>query len=96
MTEKTLPLPDGTDAVHAGVPRARADRSLSPAIVQTATYTFADTDDLERFQSGEDPDPDRQRVMRKGPRDLTLKHARKLAAEVSAMLVAGGIHERIQ
>src|SRR3954467_14605450 len=60
------PLPDGTDAVHAGVPSVRADHSVAPAVVQTATYAFADTADLERFQSGNDPDPERQEYGRYG------------------------------
>jgi cystathionine gamma-synthase len=39
---------------------------VAPAIVQTATYTFTDTADLERFQSGQDPDPERQEYGRYG------------------------------
>lgn len=63
---KSSRLPDGTDAVHAGVPRARLERGVAPAIAQTATYTFADTAELERFQRGEDPDPERQEYGRYG------------------------------
>ncbi len=53
------PLPTSTDAVHAGVRFERPDHTLAPSIAQTATYTFADSNDLERFMRGEDPDPGR-------------------------------------
>jgi cystathionine gamma-synthase len=59
-------LPDSTDAVHAGAARARPDHALAPAVAQTATYTFADTADLERFHSGGDADPERQEYGRYG------------------------------
>jgi cystathionine gamma-synthase len=59
-------LPDGTDAVHAGVNPEQASHALAPAIVQTATYTFRDTADLERYLAGEDDDPDREEYGRYG------------------------------
>jgi cystathionine gamma-synthase len=37
------PTRDGTTAVHGGEPRRRAHDALAHPIVQTATYTFADT-----------------------------------------------------
>lgn len=43
-----------TEAVHAGVPRDRPDHVLTPAIAQTATYTFRDTAELERYKRGDD------------------------------------------
>lgn len=43
-----------------------------------------------------DPDPDRQRIVLKGKRDLTLNHARKIAADVAAVLRAGGDNGRVQ
>ena len=52
-------LPTSTDAVHAGERFDRPDHTLAPSIAQTATYTFADSADLERFMRGEDPDPER-------------------------------------
>jgi cystathionine gamma-synthase len=52
-------LPTSTDAVHAGARRDRADHALAPSVAQTATYTFADSSDLERFMRGEDPDANR-------------------------------------
>jgi cystathionine gamma-synthase len=61
-----LALPTSTDAVHAGVREDRPDHVLAPAIAQTATYTFTDSADLERYQAGEDPDPERQEYGRYG------------------------------
>jgi cystathionine gamma-synthase len=55
-----------TDAVHAGKNRSRPNHALAPSIAQTATYTFADTADLERYMRGEDPDPDREEYGRYG------------------------------
>jgi len=55
-----------TDAVHAGTQPKRAHHTLTPAIAQTATYTFDDTADLERYMRGEDPDPDREEYGRYG------------------------------
>ncbi len=57
---KTFPAANGTAAVHAGTPETRPDHTLTPAIAQTATYTFRDTADLERYFAGRDDDPDRQ------------------------------------
>jgi cystathionine gamma-synthase len=57
---------DGTEAVHAGVPRARPDHALALPLAQTSTYTFRDSADLERYQHGDDPDPDRQEYGRYG------------------------------
>lgn len=58
MTEKRA-LPTSTDAVHRGSPRQRAAHPLAPSIVQSATYTFESSSDLERFMRGEDPDEGR-------------------------------------
>ncbi|MDI3289476.1 aminotransferase class I/II-fold pyridoxal phosphate-dependent enzyme [Polyangium sp. 15x6] len=52
-------LPTSTDSVHAGERVDRPHHTLAPSIALTATYTFADSDDLERFMRGEDPDPGR-------------------------------------
>jgi len=40
---------NSTVAVHAGAERPNAYHSLTPPVVQTATYTFADTQDLSDF-----------------------------------------------
>jgi cystathionine gamma-synthase len=64
--KKTFSTPNGTAAVHAGTPETRAGHSLAPAIAQTATYTFRDTAELERYFEGRDADPDRQEYGRYG------------------------------
>jgi cystathionine gamma-synthase len=46
-------LPTFTDAVHAGAARERPHHALALPIVQTATYTFASTEDLRRYHEGE-------------------------------------------
>ncbi len=88
-----MKLPDSTDAVHAGTPRARPDHALAPAVVQTATYTFADSADLERFQSGEDADPERQEYGRYG--NPTAREVEKRIAALDgaedALLFASGM-----
>jgi cystathionine beta-lyase/cystathionine gamma-synthase len=55
-----------TEAVHAGIPKQRPAHTLTPSIAQTATYTFEDTADLERYMRGEDPDPEREEYGRYG------------------------------
>lgn len=57
---------NGTDAVHAGVPSLRPHHALAPAIAQTATFTFDDSADLERYMRGEDPDREREEYGRYG------------------------------
>ncbi len=88
-----MKLPDSTDAVHAGTPRARPDHALAPAIAQTATYTFADSADLERFQSGEDADPERQEYGRYG--NPTVREVEQRVAALDggedALLFASGM-----
>ena len=88
-----MKLPDSTDAVHAGTPRARPDHALAPAVVQTATYTFADSADLERFQAGDDADPERQEYGRYG--NPTAREVEKRVAALDgaedALLFASGM-----
>jgi cystathionine gamma-synthase len=55
-----------TEAVHAGTRRGRPHHTLSPSIAQTATYTFRDTADLERYLRGEDADAHREEYGRYG------------------------------
>jgi cystathionine gamma-synthase len=55
-----------TDCVHAGEPRSRPNHALTAAIAQTATFTFDDSADLERYMRGEDADPDREEYGRYG------------------------------
>ncbi|HVU05127.1 MAG TPA: aminotransferase class I/II-fold pyridoxal phosphate-dependent enzyme [Polyangiaceae bacterium] len=65
MTDKKK-LASSTDAVHAGVPHPRPHHTLAPSIAQTATYTFTNTADLERYMRGEDADPEREEYGRYG------------------------------
>ncbi len=55
-----------TEAVHAGTDRKRPHHTLASSIAQTATFTFDDTADLERYMRGEDPDPEREEYGRYG------------------------------
>jgi cystathionine gamma-synthase len=68
----STPLPSSlavatkTDCVHAGELRTRPNHALTPGIAQTATYTFDDSSDLERYMRGDDVDPERQEYGRYG------------------------------
>src|SRR6186713_3201455 len=55
-----------TDSVHAGVPAGRPHNALALSIEATATFTFANTAELERYMRGEDPDPSREEYGRYG------------------------------
>ncbi len=66
MSDKPRTYPNSTDAVHAATPHVRPHYTLAPGIAQTATYTFADTEDLERYMRGEDPDANREEYGRYG------------------------------
>ncbi|MBK7579367.1 MAG: aminotransferase class I/II-fold pyridoxal phosphate-dependent enzyme [Myxococcales bacterium] len=57
---------NSTESVHAGTDPVRAHHTLTPSIAQTATYTFDDTADLERYMRGEDQDPAREEYGRYG------------------------------
>jgi cystathionine gamma-synthase len=87
------PRPTGTDAVHAGTPDRRPAHTLAPSIAQTATFTFADTADLERYFSGADPDRDREEYGRYGNptvREMERRVAALDGAE-DALLFASGM-----
>ncbi len=55
-----------TDAVHAGDDRFKPCDALAMPIVQTATYTFADTAEVVSYTSGNHPNPDRGEYGRYG------------------------------
>jgi len=55
-----------TESVHAGTPATRPHHALALSIEPTATYTFANTAELERYMRGEDPDPEREEYGRYG------------------------------
>ena len=66
MSKDDKPASTSTDAVHAGCAQHRPHNTLAPGIAQTATFTFRDTADLERYMRGQDPDPDREEYGRYG------------------------------
>jgi cystathionine gamma-synthase len=82
MTDKKRSLPTSTDAVHAGVSRNRPHHALVPGVAQTATYTFSDTADLERYMRGEDPDEQREEYGRYG--NPTVHELEKRVAQLEA------------
>lgn len=86
-------FPTSTDAVHAGVRDERPDHTLTAAVAQTATYTFRDSDDLERFMRGEDPDEGRLDYGRYG--NPTVREVEKRIAALDgtedALLFASGM-----
>jgi cystathionine gamma-synthase len=64
MTErKTI---TSTDAVHAGDPHRKSYDAVPMPIVQTATYTFADTAELVSYTEGRHPTADRGEYIRYG------------------------------
>lgn len=65
MSDKRKPA-TSTDAVHAGIPKPRPHHTLAASVAQTATFTFENTADLERYMRGEDADPDREEYGRYG------------------------------
>jgi cystathionine gamma-synthase len=93
-TVKTFPAPpNGTAAVHAGTPETRPSHTLTPSIAQTATYTFRDTAELERYFEGGDADPDRQEYGRYG-NPTVLEVERRVGAldgAEDALLFASGM-----
>jgi cystathionine gamma-synthase len=66
MSADKKTVASSTDSVHAGIPKARPHHALSLSIEPTATFTFADTAELERYMRGEDPDPEREEYGRYG------------------------------
>ena len=53
---KTFPAPNGTAAVHAGVRATRPDHGVTPSIVQTATFTWASSQELKDHFDGKTED----------------------------------------
>ncbi len=84
---------DGTIAVHGGESRARPHHALALGIAQTATYTFDDSADLERYMRGEDADADREEYGRYGNPTVREVERRLAALEGTddALLFASGM-----
>ena len=66
MSADKKTVANSTDSVHAGIPATRPHHSLGLSIEPTATFTFANTAELERYMRGEDPDPNREEYGRYG------------------------------
>src|SRR5258705_6963802 len=60
------PTASKPDCVPAGDPKGRPNHTLTAGIAQTATFTFDDSADLERYMRGEDADPEREEYGRYG------------------------------
>ena len=92
MSERHQKPVTSTDAVHAGIERARSHHTLTPSVAQTATYTFENTATLERYMRGEDPDPEREEYGRYGNptvRELELRVAALEGAEDAVAFSSG-------
>lgn len=92
MSEPKHKSISSTDAVHAGIERARSHHTLTPSIAQTATYTFENTATLERYMRGEDPDPEREEYGRYGNptvRELERRVAALEGAEDAVAFASG-------
>jgi cystathionine gamma-synthase len=96
---KPSQAPNGTTAIHGsllpgGVPaRERLAHAVAPPIVQTSTFAFAGTAELERYFEGRDPDPGRQEYGRYG-NPTVLEVERRVAAldrAEEALLFASGM-----
>ncbi|HXX70572.1 MAG TPA: aminotransferase class I/II-fold pyridoxal phosphate-dependent enzyme [Polyangiaceae bacterium] len=90
MTErKTI---TATDAVHAGDDKFKPYDSVPTPIVQTATYTFADSAEVAAYTSGKHSNPDRGEYVRYGNptvRAVELRLAALEGTEDAAMFASG-------
>lgn len=82
-----------TEAVHAGDDRFKPCDSLTMPIVQTATYTFADTAEVVAYTGGRHPNPDRGEYGRYGNPTVHAVERRLAALEGTedAALFASGM-----
>jgi cystathionine gamma-synthase len=83
---------NSTEVVHAGSPTSRANHALTSGIVQTATYTFENTETLERYMRGEDPDGEREEYGRYGNptvRELEVRLGKLERAEDAVAFASG-------
>jgi cystathionine gamma-synthase len=90
---KGEPSSTSTEAVHAGTPHHRPHNTLAPGIAQTATFTFRDSADLERYMRGQDPDIDREEYGRYGNPTVRELETRVAALECAddALAFASGM-----
>ncbi len=82
-----------TDAVHAGEARRNAFDAVSMPIVQTATYTFADTAELRAYTSGTHENADRGEYGRYGNPTVRAVERRVAALDrtADAVLLSSGM-----
>lgn len=81
---------DSTAAVHAGASAEHPHHAIAPGVAQTATFTFRDTADLERYMRGEDPDPEREEYGRYGNPTVRELERRVAALELAEDAAAFG------
>lgn len=86
-------LPNGTFAVHGGEKRAHAHHAVALPIVQSSTFSFENTADLQRFMAGSDTDPDRTEYARNtNPTVRAVEHrVAALDAAEDALLFSSGM-----
>lgn len=84
---------NSTASVHGGDSRKKAFSALAEPIVQTATYTFADTDEIVAFKSGEHAEPHREEYGRYGNPSCRAVEVRLAALEGTedALLFGSGM-----
>jgi cystathionine gamma-synthase len=82
-----------TEAVHAGEPRRNAYDAAAMPIVQTATYTFADTAEIRAYTSGTHENADRGEYGRYGNPTVRAVELRVAALERTgdALLLSSGM-----
>jgi cystathionine gamma-synthase len=82
-----------TDAVHAGEAKAKPYDAVPTPLVQTATYTFADTAEIAAYTSGRHPDAGRGEYGRYGNPTVRAVELRLAALEGTddAALFASGM-----
>ena len=88
-----------TEAVHAGEKRFRAHHSLTVPIVQTAVYTFADTDALVAYSEDHMfwDEPEREEYGRYGnPTVAAAEAAMRPLGPVGVVTVPTGARQRIR
>jgi cystathionine gamma-synthase len=92
VTESQKSTSSSTDAVHAGSSHRRPHNTLTLGIAQTATFTFEDSAELERYMRGQDPDPEREEYGRYGNptvRELETRVAALEGADDSLAFASG-------
>ncbi len=93
MSEPRERTANSTDAVHAGEPRTHAGDGIPAPLVQTSTYTFADSAEIIAHTNGEHPRLERDEYGRYGnPTTRAAEH--RLAAldgAEDAVLFASGM-----